>query len=136
MHGNVKYFVFFPQVFYNLVNILDFGADNNVTVKVKSRNSGFPAASEANKSNCTSKNPSLYAPHLSNLSGDWERCVGDLFGHAGYTECLRFKFGKYVVQTSTSTTLASSGTTTHHHDAKAKRLATQIFLKSGTFAML
>jgi hypothetical protein len=31
MHGNFKYFV----IFCNLVNILDFGADTNVTVKVK-----------------------------------------------------------------------------------------------------
>jgi hypothetical protein len=37
MHGNVKYFVFF----WNLINILDFGADINVTLNVKVKIWGF-----------------------------------------------------------------------------------------------
>jgi hypothetical protein len=80
MHGNVKYFV----IFCNLVNILDFGADTN-DVKVKAEIRGFLQLQKPTKLTAFQK---LLFPFAPALSGCWERCVGGLFGHAGYAECL------------------------------------------------
>ena len=126
MHGNVKYFV----IFCNLVNILDFGADTNDVkvnlVKVEIR--GFLQLQKPTKLTALQKLLSPFAPAL---SGCWERCVGGLFGHAGHTECLRPE--------STWFKLHHTGEFGNNNDgklqAKARRLAIQVFLGSGALAM-
>ena len=124
MHGNVKYFV----IFCNLVNILDFGANTN-DVKVKVEIQGFLQLQKPTKLTALQK---LLSPFAPDLFGCWERCMGGLFGHDDYTECLRpestwFKLhhtGKFVSNNSGKL------------QAKARRLATQVFLERSTFAML
>jgi hypothetical protein len=72
------------------------------------------------------------SPFAPALSGCWERCVGGLFGHAGYTECLHPE--------PTWFKLHHTGKFGNNNDdklqAKARRLANQVFLGSGAFAML
>jgi hypothetical protein len=68
----------------------------------------------------------LLSPFALDLSGYWELCVGGLFGHAGYTECLR--------PDSMWFKLHHTGKFGNNNDgklqAKAKLLATQVFLES------
>jgi hypothetical protein len=127
MHGNVKYFV----IFCNLVNILDFGADTNDVkvnlVKVEIR--GFLQLQKPTKLTALQKLLSPFAPAL---SGCWERCVGGLFGHAGYTECLRPESAWFELHHTGEFGNNNDG----KHRAKARRLANKVFLGSGAFAML
>ncbi len=120
--GNVVYFVFFC----NLINILDVGADSSDAVKIKIEIQGFLQLRKPRAVTALQKLPSPFAPAL---SGCWERCVGGLFGHAGYTECL-----------CPESTWHHTGEFRNNNNgklqAKARRLANQVFLGSGAFAML
>jgi hypothetical protein len=122
--GNVMYFV----VFCNLINILDVGADSSDAVKIEIEIRGFLQLRTATAVTALQK---LLSPFAHALSGCWERCVGGLFGHAGYTECLRPE--------STWFKLHHTGEFGNNNDgkvqAKARRLAIQVFLGSGALAM-
>jgi len=124
MHGIVKYFV----IFCNLVNILDVGAEKIDAVKMKVEIRGFLQLQKPTKLTALQK---LLSPLAPALSGCWERCVGGLFGHARYTECLRPE--------STWLKLHHTGKFGNNNDgklqAKARRLANQVFLGSGALAM-
>ncbi len=74
----------------------------------------------------------LLSPFAPALSGCWERCVGGLFGHAGYTECLRPESTWFKLHHTGKFGNNNSGKL----QAKARRLANQVFLGSGAFAML
>ena len=117
--GNVMYFV----VFCNLINVLDVGADSSDAVKIKIEIRGFLQLRKPRAATALQKLLSPFAPAL---SGCWERCVGGLFGHAGYTECLRPE--------STWFKLHHTGEFGNNNDgklhAKARRLANQVFLET------
>jgi hypothetical protein len=125
LHGNVTYFV----VFCNLMNILDVGADSNDAVKIKIETQCFL---QLRKPRAVTAPEKLLSPFAPALSGCWERCVGGLFGHAGYAECLRLESSWFK--------LHQTGEFGNNNEcklqAKARRLATQVFLESSTFAML
>jgi hypothetical protein len=124
LHENVLYFV----VFCNLINILDVGAVSSDAVKIKIEIRGFL---QLRKPRAVTALQKLLSPFAPALSGCWERCVGGLFGHAGYTECLRPE--------STWFKLHHTGEFGNNNDgklqAKARRLAIQVFLGSGALAM-
>ena len=128
MHGNVKYFV----IFCNLVNILDFGANTN-DVKVKVEIRGFLQLQKPTKLTALQK---LLSPFAPDLSGCWERCMGGLFGHDDYTECLRPESTWFKLHHTGEFGNNNSGKHQEKNLAKARRLANQVFLGSGAFAML
>ncbi len=105
--GNVMYFV----IFCNLINILDVGADSSDAVKIKIEIRGFLQLRKATTVTALQKLLSPFAPAL---SGCWERCVGGLFGHAGYTECPACA-RKARRRGSNSTALANSVWFKLHH---------------------
>ena len=72
-------------IFCNLINILDVGADSSDAVKIKIEIRGFL---QLRKPTAVTALQKLLSPFAPALSGCWERCVGGLFGHAGYTECI------------------------------------------------
>ncbi len=84
LHGNVMYFV----IFCSLINILDVGADSHDAVKIKIEIQGFL---QLHKPRAVTALQKLLSPFAPALSGCWEQCVGSLFGHAGYGECLGLK---------------------------------------------
>ena len=104
-------------------------ADSSNAVKIKIEIWGFLQLCTAMAVTAIQK---LLSPFAHALSGCWERCVGGLFGHADYTKCLRLE--------STWFKLYHTGEFGNNNEcklqAKARRLATQVFLESGTFAML
>ena len=71
----------------------------------------------------------LLSPFAPALSGCWERCVGGLFGHAGYTECLRPESTWFKLHHTGAFGNNNSGKL----QAKARRLANQVFLGSSAF---
>ncbi len=124
LYGNVMYFV----IFCNLINILDVEADSNHAVKIKIEIQGFL---QLRKPRAVTAHQKLLSPLAPALSGCWELCVGGLFGHAGYSECLRLKslwFKLPHIREFLNNNECKL-------EAKARRLATQVFLESGTFAM-
>ena len=125
LHGNVLYFV----IFCNLINILDVGADSSDAVKIKIEIRGFLQLSKPRAVTALQKLLSPFAPAL---SGCWERCVGGLFGHSGYTECLRPESTWFKLYHTGEFGNNNSGKL----QAKERRLANQVFLGSGAFAML
>jgi hypothetical protein len=125
LHGNVVYFV----VFCNLINILDVGAVSSDAVKIKIEIRGFLQLRTPRAVTALQK---LLSPFATTLSGCWERCVGGLFGHAGHTECLRPESTWFKLHHTGEFGNNNSG----RLQAKARRLANQVFLGSGAFAML
>jgi hypothetical protein len=125
MHRNVEYFV----VFCNLINLLDFGTDTNDAVNVKVEIRGFLQLQKPIEVTALKK---LLSPFAPDLFGCWERCVGGMFGHAGYTECLRLEITLFKLHYTGEFGNNNNGKL----QVKAKRLATQVFLESCTFAML
>ncbi len=119
----------FFVIFCNLINILDVGADSNDAVKIKIEIRGFL---QLRKPRAVTALQNLLPPFAPDLSGCWERCVGGLFEHVFYTECQRPE--------STWFKLHHTGKFGNNNNGKlqtkAKRLATQVSLESGTFAML
>ena len=123
--GKVLYFV----VFCNLINILDVGAVSSDAVKIKIEIRGFL---QLRKPRAVTALQKLLSPFAPALSGCWERCVGGLFGHAGYTECLRPESAWFELHHTGEFGNNNDG----KHRAKARRLANKVFLGSGAFAML
>ena len=82
--GNGVYFV----IFCNLINILDIGPiigeDPDGKIKIE-----IHEFLQLRKPRAVTALHKLLEPFVPDFSGYWERCVGGLFGHAGYTECLR-----------------------------------------------
>jgi hypothetical protein len=124
MHGIVKYFV----IFCNLVNILDVGAEKIDAVKMKVEIRGFLQLQKPTKLTALQK---LLSPLAPALSGCWERCVGGLFGHAGYTECLCPESAWFKLHHTGEFGNNNEGKLR----AKARRLAIKVFLGSGALAM-
>jgi hypothetical protein len=124
MHENVKYFV----IFCNLVNILDVGADTSkhAAKGVNTEIRGFLQLRSAVAETALQKLLHPFAPQLSSC---WARCEGGLFGHAGYTECLRLASTWFKLHHTCEFESNNQGKI----QAKARHLAT---LKSSTFAML
>jgi hypothetical protein len=132
LHGNVLYFV----VFCNLINILDVGGLGAVcsdAVKIKIEIRGFL---QLRKPTAVTALQKLLSPFAPALSGCWERCVGGLFGHAGYTECLRPESTWFKLHHTGEFGNNNSAKHQAKNLAKARRLANQVFLGSGAFAML
>ena len=132
LHGNVLYFV----VFCNLINILDVGGLGAVcsdAVKIKIEIRGFL---QLRKPRAVTALQKLLSPFAPALSGCWERCVGGLSGHAGYTECLRPESTWFKLHHTGEFGNNNSGKHQEKNLAKARRLANQVFLGSGAFAML
>ncbi len=71
-------------VFYNLINILDSGADSNDAVKINIEFRGFLQRRRPRAVTALQISLSPFAP---DLSGYWERCVGGLFGNKEYETC-------------------------------------------------
>ena len=111
------------QMFCNLINVLDVGADSSDAVKIKIEILGFL---QLRKPRAATELHKLLSPFAPALSGCWERCVGGLFGHAGYTECLRPESPWFK--------LHHTGEFGNNYDgklhAKARRLANQVFLET------
>ena len=84
----VSYFV----VFCNLINILDVGTDSKDAAEIKIELQGYLQLKQAR---AVTGLQDLLKPFAPALYGYWERCVGGLFGHAGYTECLRPESASY-----------------------------------------
>ena len=124
LYGNVMYFV----VFCNLINILDVGADSMDAAKIKIEIRGFL---QLRKPRAVTALQKLLSPFAPDLSGCWERCMGGLFGHDDYTECLRPESTWFKLHHTGEFGSNNSGKL----QAKARRLATQVFLERGTFAM-
>ena len=110
-------------VFCNLINILDVGAVCSDAVKIKIEIRGFLQLRKATAVTALQKLLSPFAPAL---SGCWERCVGGLFGHAGYTECLRPESTWFKLHHTGEFGNNNDG----KHQAKARRLANQVFLET------
>ena len=125
LHGNVVHFV----VFCNLINILDVGAVSSDAVKIKIEIRGFL---QLRKPRAVTALQKLLSPFAPTLYGCWERCVGGLFGHAGYTECLSPESAWFKLHHTGEFGNNNDG----KHRAKARRLANKVFLGSGAFAML
>ena len=121
----VAYFV----VFCNLINILDFEKDSNVAAGIKIEFQGYLQLKTPRKVN---QLQALLKPFAPALSGYWERCVGGLFGHAGYTECLRPESEWFKLLD----TGAFGNNKKGKLQAKARRLADPVLLERGTFAIL
>jgi hypothetical protein len=68
-----------------LVNILDVGTGSNDAAEIKIEIKGFL---RLRKARAVTQLQVLLVPFAPALSGYWERCVGGLFGHDDYTECL------------------------------------------------
>jgi hypothetical protein len=116
-------------VFCNLINILDVGADSSISAKTKIEIWGFL---QLRKLRAVTALQKMLSPFDPVLSGCRERCVGGLFGHAGYTECLRPESTWFKLHHTGEIGNNDDG----KHRAKARRLANQVFLESGAFAML
>ena len=121
----VSYFV----VFCNLINILDVGTDSKDAAKIKIELQGYLQLKQAR---AVTGLQDLLKPFAPALSGDWERCVGGLFGHEAYTECLRPDSAWFKLHD----TGAYGNNNKGKHQAKARRLADPVFLERGTFAIL
>jgi hypothetical protein len=129
LHGNVVCFV----VFCNLINILDVGAVSSDAVKIKIEIRGFL---QLRKPRAVTALQKLLSPFAPALSGCWERCVGGLSGHAGYTECLRPESTWFKLHHTGEFGNNNRGKHQAKIQAEARRLANQVFLGSGAFAML
>jgi hypothetical protein len=125
IHEIVSYFV----IFCNLINILDVGTGSNDAAEIKIEIKGFL---QLQNSRAVTRLQDLLKPFAPALSGYWERCVGGLFGHAGYTECLRPESAWFKLHD----TGAYGNNNKGKHQAKARRLADPVFLERGTFAIL
>jgi hypothetical protein len=121
----VSYFV----IFCNLINILDVGTGSNDAAEIKIEFQGYLQLKTPRKVN---QLQALLKPFAPALSGYWERCVGGLFGHAGYTECLRPESVWFKLHD----TGAYGNNNKGKLQAKARRLADPVFLERCTFAML
>ena len=114
--ANVVYFA----VFCNLIHIIDVGADYNDAVKIKIEIRGFL---QLRKPTAVTALQKLISPFAPALSGYWERCVGGLFGHEAYTECLRPESAWFKLYD----TGAYGNNNKGKHQAKARRLANPVF---------
>ncbi len=111
------------------MNIIDVGTDSNDAAEIKIEIKGFLQLS---KPRAVTQLQALLVSFAPALSGYWERCVGCLFGHAGYTECLRSESAWFKLHA----TGAYGNNNNGKLQAKAMRLANLVFLERGTFAML
>ena len=125
LRETVSYFV----LFCNLINILDIGTGSNDAAEIKIEIKGFL---QLQNSRAATRLQDLLKPFAPALSGYWERCVGGLFGHAGYTECLRPESAWFKLHD----TGAYGNNNKGKLQAKARRLADPVFLERGTFAIL
>jgi hypothetical protein len=121
----VSYFV----IFCNLINILDVGTGFNDAAEIKIEFQGYLQLKTPRK---VKQLQDLLKPFAPALSGYWERCVGGLFGHEAYTECLRPESAWFKLHD----TGAYGNNNRGKHQAKARRLADPVFLERGTFAIL
>jgi hypothetical protein len=124
----VSYFV----IFCNLINILDvgrLGTDSNGAAEIKIEFQGYL---QLRTPRAVTRLQDLLKPFAPALSGYWERCVGGLFGHDGYTECLRPESACFK--------LHDTGEFRNNNkaklQAKTRRLANPVFLERGTSAMI
>jgi hypothetical protein len=125
IHEIVSYFV----IFCNLINILDVGTGYNDAAEIKIEFQGYLQLKTPRKVN---QLQALLKPFAPALSGYWERCVGGLFGHAGYSECLRPESAWFKLHD----TGAYGNNNRGKLQAKARRLADPVLLERGTFAIL
>jgi hypothetical protein len=103
-------------------------SSNHAEEVVKIKIQGFLQLRNAVADTALKKLLLLFVPHL---SGCWERCVG-LFGHDGYTECLRLEGTWFKLHHTGEFGINNDGKL----QAKVRRLANQVFLESCAFAML
>ena len=112
LFGKLRDIVSYFVIFCNLINILDFGTGSNDAAEIKIEIKGFL---QLQNSRAVTRLQDLLKPFAPALSGYWERCVGGLFGHEAYTECLRPESAWFKL-----TTLALTGTITKAN-SKRKR---------------
>jgi len=85
LFGKLRDIVSYFVIFCNLINILDVGTGSNDAAEIKIEIKGFL---QLKNSRAVTRLQDLLKPFAPALSGYWERCVGGLFGHEAYTECL------------------------------------------------
>ena len=129
LFGKLREIVSYFVIFCNLINILDVGTGSNDAAEIKIEIKGFL---QLQNSRAVTRLQDLLKPFAPALSGYWERCVGGLFGHEAYTECLRPESAWFKLHD----TGAYGNNNKGKHQAKARRLANPVFLERGTFAIL